>query len=152
MISTSDVRTFTSYVDNTVNYQMAISGSVYKSDTNIKALQVVMLLSKSTAFKEVLIIYAPYIQVLYPDMTTEEATTYLSELYTSTDAVTVKGNYGISMEKGTAGTQFYCSLNIISTKDSKKYEADFAAASASASAAATAAAATSAPSETTAAS
>ena len=132
--ATSDVRTFTAYVDNTVSYQVAISGSVNKSDANIKALQVVMLLSKSTAFNEVLVIYAPYIQVLYPDMTTKEATTFLSELYTSTDAVTVKGNYGLAMEKGTAGTKFYCSLNIISSKDSKKFASDYAAASASASA------------------
>jgi len=148
--STSGVRTFTSYVDNTVSYQAAISGSVNKSDANIKALQVVMLLSKSTAFNEVLVIYAPYIQVLYPDMTTEEATTYLSELYTSTDTVTVKGKYGLAMEKGAAGTQFYCSLNIISAKDAKQYESDYAAASASASAAA--AATTAVPAQTTAAS
>lgn len=135
--ATSDIRTFTAYVDNTVSYQVALSGSVNKSDSNIKALQVVMLLSKSTAFNEVLVIYAPYIQVLYPDMTTTEATTYLSELYTSTDAVTVKGKYGLAMEKGTAGTMFYCSLNIISAKDSKKYAADYAAASAAAVPAAT---------------
>ncbi|MEI8198652.1 MAG: hypothetical protein WCG21_01205 [Eubacteriales bacterium] len=138
--ATSDVRTFTAYVDNTVSYQVALSGSVNKSDSNIKALQVVMLLSKSTAFNEVLVIYAPYIQVLYPEMTTKEATTFLSELYTSTDPVTVKGNYGLAMEKGTAGTKFYCSLNIISARDSKKYAADYTAASASASAAATSAA------------
>ena len=140
--ATSDVRTFTAYVDNTVSYQVAISGSVNKSDSNIKALQVVMLLSKSTSFNEVLVIYATYIQVLYPDMTTKEATTFLSELYTSTDAVTVKGNYGLAMEKGTAGTKFYCSLNIISSKDSKKFAADYAAASASAGTAATVPAAT----------
>lgn len=137
--STSGVRTFTSYIDNTVSYQVAISGSVNKSDANIKALQVVMLLSKSSSFNEVLVIYAPYIQILYPEMTTKDATTYLSALYTSTEAVTVKGNYGLSMKKGTAGTQFYCSLSIISAKDSKKYAADYAAASASASATAAAA-------------
>lgn len=148
--STSGVRTFTSYIDNAVSYQAAISGSVNKSDANIKALQVVMLLSKSTAFNEVLIIYAPYIQVLYPDMTTEEATTYLSELYTSTDSVTVKGKYGLAMEKGAAGTQFYCSLNIFSAKDAKEYEKDYAAAAASASA--SAAATTAVPAQTTAAS
>ena len=148
--TTSGVRTFTSYVDNTVSYQVAISGSVNKSDANIKALQVVMLLSKSTAFNEVLIIYAPYIQVLFPDMTIEEATAYLSELYTSTDAVTVKGKYGLAMEKGAAGTQFYCSLNIFSAKDSNKYASDYAAGSASASA--EAAAATGSPAQTTAAS
>jgi len=116
--ATSDVRTFSGIaVDNTVDYPVALSGSVNKSDSNIQALRVVMRLSTSTSFKEVLIVYAPYIQVLYPDMTTKEATTFLSELYTSTDAVTVRGNYGLAMEKGNAGTKAYCSLNIISAND-----------------------------------
>jgi len=149
----ADVRSFTAYIDNTVNYQMAIMGTVNKSDENIKAMQVVMLLSNSSAFDQVLIIFAPYVQVLYPDMTTEEAIVYLSALYTSQDPVTVKGNYALSLETNSVSGYFYINLNLMSAKDAKTFASDAAAAqteaATTASAAQATAAATSAPAQTT---
>ncbi len=140
--SDSDVRTFSGYLDNTVNYQLAVSGSVNKSDDNIKALRVAMLLSNSSAFNELLVIFAPYVQVLYPEMTTLEATTYLSDIYTSEDPVTVRGNYGLALDTGSVGTTFYCTLDIVSSKDASALAADITAEDAAASLAAVTPAAT----------
>jgi hypothetical protein len=100
---------------------MGITGNVNKSDGNIKELQVFMLLSNSSSFKNVLVVYAPYIQVLYPDMSTQDAATYLSTLYTSTDPVTVKGSYGLAFQKGSNGSNFYLALSIISSKDASTF-------------------------------
>lgn len=127
-----DVRSFTAYIDNTVNYQMAITGTVNKSDENIKAIQVVMLLANSSAFNEVLVIFAPYVQVLYPDMTTEDAVVFLSDLYTSQDPVTTKGDYALSLETNSVSGYFYINLNIMSAKDAGTYASDAAAAQAAA--------------------
>lgn len=129
-----DVRSFTAYIDNTVNYQMAITGTVNKSDGNIKAMQVIMLLANSSAFNEVLVIFAPYIQVLYPDMSTEDAVIYLSDLYTSTDPVTTKGDYALSLETNSVSGYFYINLNLMSAKDAATYASDAAAAETTASA------------------
>jgi hypothetical protein len=112
---------------------MCITGSVNKSDANIKALRVIMLLSNSSSFKDVLVVFAPYVQVLYPDMSTQDAATYLSTLYTSTNPVTVKGNYGLAFEKGSSGSTFYLTLNIISAKDANIYISQAASSSAAAS-------------------
>lgn len=129
----SDVRSFTASLDNTVNYQIAVSGSVNKSDEKIKALRVFMLLSNSSAFNEVLVIFAPYIQVLYPDMSTKDATAFLSELYTSKDPVTVKGNYGVSLATDSSSGYLIISLDIISSKDAKSYATSKTASSTAAS-------------------
>lgn len=142
----SDVRTFSGYPENTVNYQMAVSGSVNTSDENIKRLRVAMLLSNSSAFNDILVVFAPYLQVLYPDMTTQEATAYLSDIHASEDPVTVKGNYGLALDTGSVGTTFYCTLDIVSSKDADKLAADISAEDAAASQTATV------PAETTAAS
>jgi len=116
--ATSDVRTFSNIaVDNTVNYQVTLSGSINKTDANIQALHVMMRLSTRAALKEGLVIYAPYIQVLYPDMTTKEANSFLAELYTNANYVTAKGKYELYMKTGTIDKMFYCSLNISPIND-----------------------------------
>ena len=135
----SNVRSFTASLDNTVNYQIAVTGTVNKSDSNIKALRVFMLLSNSSAFNEVLVIFAPYIQVLYPDMSTTDATAFLSELYTSKEPVTVKGNYGVSLGTDSSSGYLIISLDIISSKDAKAYSASKTASAAAATETSTAA-------------
>jgi len=140
-------RDFTQDVSNTVNYQFALTGSVSKSNSNLTELHAVMVMQDQASFKEVLIVFAPYIQVLYPSMSKEDATALLSTLLSATDPVTVKGNYGLSMGIGSTGSStsgggsYYCSLSIMTAKDAKKYLADVeAAASAAATTATTAAA------------
>jgi len=123
----TDVRSFSASVDNTVNYPVLITGTVNRSDANIKSLQVEMWLSSSSAFKDVLIVFVPYLQVLYPDMSTQDATAYLTGLYTSEGQATIKGNYGAAVETSSTGDYFSWRLIIMSANDSKKYNSDAAA-------------------------
>jgi len=128
----TEVRSFSASVDNTVNYPVLISGTVNRSDSNIKNLQVEMWLSSPSAFKDALIVFIPYLQVLYPDMSTQDATTYLTGLYTGEGQATIKGNYGTAVETSSTGDYFSWRLIIMSAGDAKKYNSDAAAASSSA--------------------
>jgi len=65
-------------------------------------------------------------------MTTQDATTYLTGLYTGEGQATIKGNYGTAVETSSTGDYFSWRLIIMSAGDAKKYNSDAAAASSSA--------------------
>lgn len=138
----SDVRSFSATVDNTINYQVYISGSVNKADDNIKDMQVVLLLSDLSAFKDALVVYAPYVQVLYPEMSLEEATAFLTTLYDSSDPVTKKGSCGLYIDSGTTGGVNFCTLYIMTAADADTFAARSATAADAAADTTTAAATT----------
>ena len=120
-----DLSNFSGIVENTANYSVAVSGSVTKSDSIIKAVRVYIQVTSSQSFDDLCLLYSPYIQVFYPNMSTKDATAYLSTLYTSKDPITVKGSYGLAMRLEKEKDYSYCVLDIISSKDAKSYREAF---------------------------
>ena len=132
----SSVSTYTGYVQNSLNYQLAITGTVNKDSQKINGMRVVFLLTSSSVFDQIRVVYSPYIQVLFPDMTVKESVEFLSALYTSKDPVTVKGNYALNLSTNTSDGTGYCTLYIVNKADAseltKTLESQTAAASATA--------------------
>jgi len=126
-------RTFFGTFSNTLNYTFAITGKVNNSDENISRLTAALYMNDSNSFSDDMFsLYVPFIQVLYPDMNVNEAKAFLKELYTTTDAVTVKGSYALSMDNNadTSKAYFLCTLDILPASQADEFEASESSAAA----------------------
>lgn len=136
--------TFSGTVENTNKYAINILGAL---DTNgkIQSMVVVFRVTSANSYEDIKHILAPYVQVLYPNMTDTEALAYIETLYTSKAGATIKGNYGMSLIRDVQDSYVNLYLYSIPVNDAKtmiKKAADYAAtASASVTPAASAAAA-----------
>lgn len=135
--------TFSGTVENTNNYSINVIGSL-DADGKIQRMIVVFRVTSANSYEDIKHILAPYVQVLYPNMTDTEARTYIEDLYTSQAGATVKGNYGMAITTDKQDSYMNIYLYSLPYNDAKsiiKQQADYAA-SASASAAASPAATT----------
>lgn len=133
---TTTTRSFSEAVDNTLNYQMYVSGEVNKSDENIKSMNVTLFLNSSSSFSDALYsLYIPYIQVLYPSMSRSDAQALLADLKSSEADYTAKGNYALAFKADTSSGYFIGILKIVPKSDAQSLAAATTAAETTASAA-----------------
>ena len=124
--------TFAGSVQNSNSYPIDIIGAL---DTNgkIQRMVVVFRVTSQNSYEDVKHILAPYVQVLYPNMSDAEARTYIEDLYTSEAGATVKGNYGMAIMRDVQDSYMNIYLYSLPVNDAKsmiKQASDFAASAA----------------------
>lgn len=122
-----DISYFSASVDNTYDTSVWISGETYKSDNQVKRMSVIILGSADLSMDIVNLICAPYLQTLYPQMTTKEVGEYLTASYAKADPLTIKGSYGFALRQlSSNGTSYYV-LDLISAKNADAYRKEYVA-------------------------
>jgi preprotein translocase subunit Sec61beta len=110
-------RKFSGYFDNSLKYQFAIQGVVNKSDSKITSLSSILILNTSKGFNDSLAVYAPILQVCYPELTIQQSIDLLNQLIASTTTATVKGNYALALVTSDSENPYYGELYIVSKDD-----------------------------------
>ena len=116
------------------NQEIVVQGTENKSDSNIRAMQVQILFRSLSGVDEDTLaeylstcfsLYAPYILVLYPDMTYTDAITFLGSItddFTDTSKLKISGDYAFNLTLVTSDDNSYMNLAIISKDDTADYE------------------------------
>ena len=130
--------TFTGSMENSNNYPIDIIGSLDK-DGKIQRMVVVFRVTSQNSYEDIKHILAPYVQVLYPNMTDAEARAFIEELYTSKAGAIIKGNYGMSLMREVQDSYINLYLYSLPVNDAKTLIKQTSAAASSAAAAVSAA-------------
>lgn len=87
----NDERFYSGEVLSMMEYDITLSGSINKSNSNIRSMRVSVTVPEDadiTEFqKELCIIYMPFIQTIYPKMKTEDAVTFSQNLFATKETV-----------------------------------------------------------------
>lgn len=110
----SDYRNFSGYFENTLNYQFAVRGVVNKSDAKITSMSAMLLMRSSKAFNDSKVVFAPILQVLFPELTIQQSIDLLNQLSANKETVTVRGNYAIVFLTSDTEDPAYGELYIVS--------------------------------------
>jgi hypothetical protein len=94
--ASEELQFFTGTVQNSLDSVVVVSGKIYKSDTNIKAMRVIIRPGEGMDMTSVSYICIPYLQTLYPDMTAVEAISALADCYNKTEHLTIKDSFGFA--------------------------------------------------------
>lgn len=111
--ASDDLQFFTGNVQNSLDSVVVVSGKIYKSDNNIKAMRVIIRPGEGMDTTAVSYICIPYLQTLYPDMTAIEAITALTDCYNKTEHLTIKDSYGFAFRAIATQSGTYYLFDII---------------------------------------
>lgn len=112
--ATATYRKFSGYFDNSLKYQYAIQGVVNKSDGKITSMSSILVLNSSKGFNDSLAVYAPTLQVLFPEMTIQQSIDFLKQLSANKTSTTVKGNYALVFVTSDSEAPYYGELYVVS--------------------------------------
>lgn len=136
-IEDDSVQAFYGVDDNQV---IVVQGTANKSDNNIRAMQVQILFGSLSGIDEDTMaeylntcfsLYAPYILVLYPDMSYTDAIAFLGSItddFTDTSKLKISGDYAFNLTLVTSDDNSYMNLAIISKDDTDDYKGTSSAA------------------------
>ncbi len=110
--------TFTGTVENSNNYAIDIVGS-YDTNNKIQRMVVVFRVTSQNSYEDIKHILAPYVQVLYPNMSDSDARAYIEELYTTKAGAIIKGNYGMALMREVQDSYVNLYLYSLPIKDAK---------------------------------
>ncbi len=103
---------YSDYIANSLNYQLFITGNTTGTG-ELKSLQVTLGLSSPSITEDpasrqaVFTVFAPYLQVISPGMSTEEAVNFILSLYEKPDQALDKNGFSLMLSTNTDGYYYY---------------------------------------------
>lgn len=119
---------FTGSIPNQFNTIIGVTGSTLKSNDDIKVMRICSICDENFDYQRATVVYGSYIQALYPDMTSEEAINYVSDLYMLSDnsennaAAKQMGEYAVAVSVNVVYGEPCFVMDIMNADDASDYE------------------------------